>query len=291
MKNKLAKIYDNSQKTIFKHIIEYVGITFGSVFMAVGISLFLLPNELSTGGFSGISTIIYYLFKFPLGITMFVLNIPLFLIAFFRISKKLFFKSIFGTFILATFIDFFERFNPLTQDRFLACIYGGILVGIGTAIILKFKGSTGGSDLFSYVVRSFKPQFRASNVILIFDIVVISLNVLFFRTIEVGLYSAIAIFLMGKMIDIIFEGTNFTKTLLIISNKYDEIAKEVGRTIQRGSTGIYSKGMYTNEDKMMLLCVGSRSETYEIQRIAKKIDKKAFIIIINAREVLGEGFK
>jgi uncharacterized membrane-anchored protein YitT (DUF2179 family) len=96
---------------------------------------------------------------------------------------------------------------------------------------------------------------------------------------------------MGKMIDIIFEGTNFAKTLLIISPKYKEIAEEIGKELNRGSTGIYSKGMYTNEERTMLLCVGSRTEAYTIQSIAKKIDKGSFIIILNAREVLGKGFK
>ena len=123
------------------------------------------------------------------------------------------------------------------------------------------------------------------------DIVIISLNVLFFRDIEVGLYSAIAIYLMGKMIDIIFEGVYFTKMMFIISEKYEEIAQEIGEKVDRGSTGIYAKGMYTNQDKMMLLCVGSRNEVSKIKNIAVSVDNKAFIIISNAREAWGKGFK
>lgn len=123
------------------------------------------------------------------------------------------------------------------------------------------------------------------------DAVVILLNVFFFKTIEVGLYSVIAIFLMGKMIDIIFEGVNFAKIVLIISPKYKEIANSIGSEVNRGSTGLYSKGMYTNEEKLTLLCVGSRTEAYSMAEIARKIDKTAFIIILNAREVVGKGFK
>lgn len=259
--------------------------------MAVGISLFLVPNELSTGGFSGISLITYYLFKFPLGTTMLILNIPLLIIAFFKIGKELFFRSIYGTVLLATFVDWLDRLKPLTQDRFLACIYGGVLVGIGTAVILKLNGSTGGSDLLSYVIKEFRPQYRSSSLILIIDFIIITVNVFVFKTIEVGLYSTIAIYLMGKMIDIIFEGANFAKVILIISPKYREIAKQIGDEVRRGSTGIVSRGMYTSEEKMTLLCVGSRTESYVIENIAKKIDKNSFIIIINAREVLGKGFK
>lgn len=181
-----------------KVVLAYIGIAIGALLMAVGISLFLVPNELSTGGFSGISLITYYLFKFPLGITMLILNIPLLIIAFFKIGKGLFFRSIYGTVLLSTFVDWLDKLKPLTQDRFLACIYGGILVGIGTAVILKLNGSTGGSDLLSYVIKEFRPQYRSSSLILIIDFIIITVNVFVFKTIEVGLYSTIAIYLMGK---------------------------------------------------------------------------------------------
>ncbi len=184
-----------------------------------------------------------------------------------------------------------EKFKPLTQDRFLACVYGGIAIGIGTALVLKSESSTGGTDLLSYIIRSYKPHYSTSSLIVFIDAGIIALNVIFFRQIEIGLYSAIAIYIMGKMIDIVFEGTYFAKMMFIVSNKYEEIAKEVGDKVQRGSTGIYSKGMYTNEDKTTLLCVGSRNEIAKIKEIALKIDDKAFIIITNAREIWGKGFK
>ena len=168
-----------------KVVLAYIGIAIGALLMAIGISLFLVPNELSTGGFSGISLITYYLFKFPLGTTMLILNIPLLIIAFFKIGKGLFFRSIYGTVLLATFVDWLDRLKPLTQDRFLACIYGGILVGIGTAVILKLNGSTGGSDLLSYVIKEFRPQYRSSSLILIIDFIIITVNVFVFKTIEV----------------------------------------------------------------------------------------------------------
>ena len=287
----VEKICSNKQHRLNKTIKEYVLITLGCISMAMGVACFLLPNEISTGGFSGIATIVYYLFEFPLGTTILILNIPLLLIAYFRISKQLFFRSIYGTVVFSALIDIFDQIVPLTYDRFLGCIYGGVLMGIGTAIILKFRASTGGSDLLSYVIRSYKPQYRSSNLILTTDTIIITINVFFFKAIEVGLYSAIAIFLMGKMIDLIFEGVNFTKVVLIISPKYEEIAQKIGKNVNRGSTGVYSKGMYTNEEKMMLLCVGSRTESYEIEQIAKNIDRTSFIIILNAREVLGKGFK
>ena len=291
IKKDIERICNVKQNDIKKLISEYLFISLGCIVMAMGVSLFLLPNELSTGGFSGIATILYYLCGFPLGSTMLILNIPLLLIAYFKIGKQLFFRSIYGTVIFSVLVDILDKVETLTHDKFLGCIYGGILMGIGTAIVLKYKASTGGSDLLSYVIREYKPQYRSSNLILVTDAIIITLNVFFFRTVEVGLYSAIAIFLMGKMIDLIFEGINFTKVVLIISPMYKEIAEKIGNEVNRGSTGLYSRGMYTNEEKMTLLCVGSRTESYVIESIAKNVDRTSFIIILNAREVLGKGFK
>lgn len=272
-------------------IFNTVGLLVGSFVMACSTAFFLLPNKLSTGGFSGLATIAYYLFHVPVGTAMIVLNVPLFFIAFFRVGKGFIVKSIAGTVFLSLFLNFLEKFPAVTTDRFLACIYGGIIMGIGTAIILKVNGSTGGSDLLSYIVRSFNDKFRSGDLIIGIDTVIIILSILVFKEIEIGLYSAIAIYLMGKMIDIVFEGVNFTKVLFIVSDKSEEIAKIVGQVVQRGSTGIYAKGMHTNKDKTMLFCVGSRSEVARIKSIATKIDTKAFIVIFNAREAWGKGFE
>lgn len=279
------------QILIKKYIKEGIYIVIGCLLMAIGTSLFLLPNQLSSGGFAGISTIIYYLFKLPLGTTMLILNIPLLILTIIRVGKETAIKGIVGTIVLSAFIDILEKFEPLTQDRLLACIYGGIFVGLGTAIVLKASASTGGTDLLSYIIRSFKPYYRASNLIVIVDTAIILLNVIFFREIEIGLYSAIAIYLMGKMIDIVFEGIYFTKVMFIVSNKYKEIAKEIGEKLDRGSTGLYGKGMYTKEKKMMLWCVASRGEVAKIKEIAQEIDPKAFIVISSAREAWGKGFR
>ena len=132
---------------------------------------------------------------------------------------------------MSIFIDILDKFKPLTEDRILACVYGGIITGLGTAIILKVGSSTGGSDLLSNIIKGFNPSIRVGNMIVIIDIIIVTLNVLFFKEIEVGLYSAIAIYIMGKIIDIIFEGVYFTKLLIIISDKNEEIAKEIGKNI------------------------------------------------------------
>ena len=276
---------------IKKIIIEILGTILGAFIIAVAVSLFLLPNKLSSGGVAGIATITYYLFHMPMGISMLIINVPLFFMSILKIGKKFFVESIIGTVSLSVFIDILDKVTPLTEDKFLACIYGGILMGVGTAIILKCNSSTGGTDLFSYIARIYKPTMKVGEIIFLIDIAIVALNMIFLREIEIGLYSAIAIYLMGKIIDILFEGIYFTKLIYIVSDKAEEIAKEIGKKIGRGTTGIYGKGMYTNSDKLILICAVTRKDVGHTIQIIRKIDKKSFVIITNSREVLGLGFK
>lgn len=277
-----------SMKNIFT---EMLGTILGAFIIAIAVSLFLLPNKLSSGGVAGIATITYYLFHMPMGISMLIINIPLFLVSILKIGKGFFIKSIIGTISLSFFVDILDRLTPLTEDKFLACIYGGILMGVGTAILLKVNSSTGGTDLFSYIAKIYNPTIKVGEIIALVDIIIVVLNMIFLREIEIGLYSAIAIYLMGIIIDILFEGIYFTKLIYVVSDKSEEIAKEVGKTIKRGATGIYGKGMYTNADKLILMCAVPRKDVGNMIQIVRKIDKESFIIITNSREVLGLGFK
>lgn len=226
-----------------------------------------------------------------MGITIIVLNIPLFILTWIKKGKEFFIKGVIGTVFLSVFIDLLEKYEALTQDRLLACIYGGIIAGFGTSIVLRANASTGGTDMLAYVIREYKPTYGTGKLIVIIDIVIVILNVLFFKKIEIGLYSGIAIYLMGKVIDLIFEGVDFTKIIFIVSNNYQEISNKIVENVGRGITGIYAKGMYTNEEKTMLWCVASRNEAIRIKQISQKIDPKSFIVISNARETFGKGFK
>lgn len=259
--------------------------------MAFGVSQFLLPNQLSSGGVTGIATITYYFFNLPMGLTIFALNIPLFILSWIKKGKEFVIKGILGTGFLSLFIDLLDQYTVLTQDRLLACIYGGIIMGLGTSIILKADASTGGTDMLAYVIREYKPKYRTGNLIGTIDIIIIIINVIVFRKIEIGLYSAIAIYIMGKVIDVVFEGVNFTKMIFIISDKYLEISEKIVEHVGRGITGIHAKGMYTNDEKMMLWCIASRNEAMRIKQISKKIDPRSFVVISNAREAYGVGFK
>lgn len=274
-----------------KYFITGIYLILGCALMGFATGQFLLPNQLSTGGFSGIATILYYFLNINMGLTTILLNIPFLLIAYTKIGKGFILRAIIGTVLLSISLSVFENLGPLTTDRFLGCIYGAILMGLGTALVLRAEASTGGSDLIMNIVKKYKPTIRSSTVITIIDTIIVTLNVIFFKTIEIGLYSAIAIYIMGKIIDIFFEGINFSKMIFIVSDKYQEISEVISEEIGRGITAIYGKGMYTGSSKSILLCVTSRGEVAKIRKIIENIDPEVFLIISNAREVFGKGFK
>lgn len=274
-----------------KNSIDNLYLILGVILMAGGTSWLLLPNQLSTGGFSGIATITYYLFKFPVGMVIWILNIPLLILTIYKLGLKPLIRTIIGSALYSVFIDIFDKLPAITNDKFLACIYGGILMGLGTALVLKGHATTGGTELISTLLKEYNVKMKVGTLIILIDMGIVLLNMILLKKIEIGLYSAIAIYLMGKIIDIVFEGTEFTKLLFIVSDKSEEISEKIGGILKRGTTGLYGKGMYTNEEKMVLMCATNRRDVIKVKEIVNSIDKKSFIIIENAREVLGKGFK
>ena len=246
---------------------------------------------LSTGGVTGIATIVYYLFKIPVGTFSLILNIPILIFTFLRLGKTLLINSVIGSVVYSIFMDLLDKLPAFTNDGLLASIYGGVLLGIGTGIVLNAKATTGGTELVSNLIQTYNLNYRTSTLIMIIDSSIVLLNVIVFKEIEIGLYSAISIIIMGKVIDIIVEGTNFSKLIFIISEKNDKISRDIGENIKRGSTGLYGKGMFEDKDRLVLMCAAGRGDVLKIKHIVHSNDKNAFIIIANAREVLGKGFK
>ena len=274
-----------------KFIKENIISIIGSLFMAIGTSIFLVPNKLSSGGFAGIATIVYYLFNIEMGTTILLLNIPLFLLAYFKIGKNFLIKSGISTYVFSKLLDIFNNFNFYTEDKLLSGIYGGFCIGIGSALILKAQSSTGGTDLIVHLIKEYKPYLKMGSALAIIDIGIVLLNIIFLGNLEIGLYSFIAIFIIGKMIDLIFEGINFSKMIYIISDKSEEISNLINTEFKKGTTGLYGKGMYTKKDKLVIICVAKRNEIMRIKQLSRQIDKNSFIIINDAREVYGLGFK
>ena len=275
---------------IFSFFYELIFIIIGCSLAGFGVSNFLLPNQLSSGGFAGIATVFYYLFDIPMGTIIIIMNIPIFIWGYLKTGKDFILKTICATMLYSFFIDLFENILFI-EDKFLSCIYGGGLIGGGLALVFKSNASTGGTDLIAHIVQNYNSQIKISSMMVIIDIIVVIFNVIVFGELEIGLYSTITIFIIGKMIDIVFEGIDFCKIIYIISEKHDEIMKEINGKLQRGATALYGKGSFTNQNKMVIMCVSKRRDLEIIKQMSKRIDPKSFIIITDAREVIGLGFK
>ena len=264
----------------------------GCIFISAGIVFFLLPLKISAGGFSGIATITYYLFNLKLGTVISILNIPLLIIGFFRIGKYFFFKTMFATWLLSFCINFFENMNLFLNidDILLSAIYGGVIIGIGTTCIFKANNSTGGTELLIQIILSYKDNIKVSKLLIIIDSIIVGLNLIVFKQIEIGLYSFIVIFLNSKIVDLFIEGVNFTKIVYIISDKSTEISNKILNDLDKGLSGIYGKGMYQNKEKLILMCVIKKRDLIKLKEIVKQVDDAAFMIISDAIDVYGLGF-
>ena len=277
--------------SVFVFLKNILLIIIGCLVASFGTASFLVPSKLSSGGFSGIATILYYLFNFKIGSVIILLNIPLFIYSYFRIGKIFTCKSIFATVLYSKLIDIFDNRIIYIEDKFLACIYGGILIGLGLALVLKGGASTGGTDLVAHIAIKRQIKAKISTIIIIIDIFVVLMNIIAFKAIEIGLYSFISIWIIGKMIDVLFEGVNYSKVIYIITKKSNELKETLNIDLDKGVTCIYAETGFDRQEIKILMCVCKRYDVEKVKQASKKVDQNSFIIITDAREVYGLGFK
>ncbi|MDK2991101.1 MAG: hypothetical protein PWP48_334 [Clostridiales bacterium] len=267
---------------------DYLGIILGTLIVALSFNLFFVPNKIAPGGVGGIATVLYYLFKFPVGTTMLILNIPLFLAGVKVHGAGFGFKTLIATVLLSFFIDAI-KLQPLTHNEILAAVYGGIIMGIGLGIVFRSDATTGGTDLAAKIVHKFMPYITMGWLLFMIDTAVVTFAGAVFGP-EQALYAIIALFISSYVIDLIQEGLGSAKAFIVVSDKADEISKVILHDIDRGVTLLEGRGAYTQRKKDVILCVVSRTEVIRLKEIITAIDNKAFLIITDAREVHGEGF-
>jgi len=277
----------------FKHIMYTI---LGTFITAVAINIFFVPHNISSGGASGIGIILNYLFEFPVGTAVILINFPLFIIAVLKLGFKFTSKAILGTVLLSTFIDITANIANINafgvgDDFILSSIFGGLLMGLGLSFVFKGKASTGGSELLAQIVYKYRPVISMSQLMLVIDALIIITSSIVFESLSSGLYSLIAIFVSKKTIDIVFEGVNYTKIINIITKKEDVIAKRIIEEVERGATAIKCVGEYTKDEYVKIECVATITQIYKIKEIVREEDTKAFMYIAPATEVLGYGFK
>ncbi|ADQ13949.1 YitT family protein [Halanaerobium hydrogeniformans] len=272
-----------------RKILEYIGMTVGSFLIAVALTVFLVPNRIAAGGISGLATVIYYLTSFPIGITMLVINIPIFLASMKIMGTGFGMKTIYGIITFSLFTDLLQpNVVALTDDLLLASIYGGVLAGIGLGIVFRSRGTTGGTDMIATLINYFT-GITVGEGLLIADGIVVILAGIFFN-LEAALYAAVTIFITSQTIDVVQEGLHIKKAVLIISDHSEEINKKIVNELNRGTTKFKGEGGFTGRDKSVLMSIISRSEVSSLKKIVAEIDKEAFVVISNANEVIGEGF-
>lgn len=270
---------------------KYMVIIFGTFVMAVGIDVFLLPAKISSGGINTIGTVLLYLFGVPLSVTNILLNLVLFVFGYKYLGKESTIKTAAGILLLSFFLEIVRPIPHYSGDIFISAAAGGILMGIGLGMIIRVEASTGGSDFAGMILHRFFPHISVAGFIAVIDCVIISVSGLIFKSLTVTGYSFLALFLAAKVADSLLSMGDAAKSVYILSAKSRELAKIITENINRGATGIYCRGMYTDTEGLMLLCVVNPKELPRLTAYVRKIDPDAFIIICDAKEVLGEGFK
>lgn len=288
MKKLLIKLKERLQA--FHTAYEYVGITLGLILTAAAIDIFLVPNKLVAGGVSGIATVLHYTIGVPVGMTMLVFNIILLIIGTRVFGKSYSIKTIYGAVGVSILVDILYMILPkVTGDPMLSAVYGGILSGIGMGIVFKYKGNTGGTDIVAQIIQKFS-NIPVGKAFLIVDGLIILMAAAVFG-LKLALYGMLVIIVMGWVIDLVQEGLASGKIVYIISEKNQEIAADILHVLDRGATFLSSIGAYTGIKRNMIMVVVERKELEETLEIVRKHDPKAFVIVHDAKEVIGHGFK
>lgn len=301
--NKLFRLTSDEKlfsKAWFK---SYAFIVLGSFILAVGFVYFITPYKIVPGGVYGISIVIHYLTKgmfsfapegLPVGTMGLIMNIPLTYLGIKILGPRFGIKTVIGFILSSFFIDlltyFWGDYPLVANEALLSSIFGGVLLGFGLGLIFKSKATSGGSDIIAMIFAKYTRQ-PVGQLLIYVDSVIVIFGLIAFQDWKIPLYSWIVIFITGKVIDTTLEGVNYNKTLLIISDKYDEIRNKILFDLERGGTLIKAEGMYEGVERKLIFTNVTRREAYILQEFIRDIDPKAFVTIIDANEIIGDGFK
>jgi uncharacterized membrane-anchored protein YitT (DUF2179 family) len=263
----------------------------GCSLYAIGVNSFTIPNNIAQSGITGLAVVLNYLFEMPVGTVNLIMNIPLLILMWVFLGKKLVARTLWVTVLLSTALDVFSLFMPeYTGDKILASLFCGLLQGAGLGLIMITGATSGGTDIVGRLIHKKWPHITVGTIVMIADALVVGLGMLVFRSIESGLYAIIMIFVSTKVIDALIYGTGNGKMLMIVTEKADEVSQAIVHSSPRGVSILPAKGAYTGNNKNILLCVGRKHEVSGILKTVKSVDDKTFIIVSEANEILGEGF-
>lgn len=274
---------------ILRTIKKYTLLFIGSIIAAVGLEIFLIPNQIIDGGVVGISIMASHLTGFPLGLFIIGLNLPFFYLGYMQIGKTFTISTLFSVVSLAYWVNIFRPIPGFTNDLFLAAVFGGITVGIGVGLIIRYGGSLDGTEIVAIILDK-RTGFSVGEIIMFFNIFILASAGLVFGW-DKAMYSLVAYFVAFKVIDITIEGLDESKAVMIVSDKPGEIAEVLLARLGRGVTILHGEGGYSKEDKLVLYSVITRLEVAKLKSIIDEIDDSAFVTINDVYEVMGGRFK
>lgn len=277
-----------------KWLKSYSFIVVGTFILSIGYVYFITPYKIVPGGVYGVSIVIHHLFNLPVGMVALAFNIPLTIIGTRLLGPRFGAKTIVGFVLTSIFVDtlgYFSKYEPLVQDDpLLSAIFGGVMMGIGVGFIFKSKATSGGTDVVAMITAKYT-RMPLGQLMIVIDSAIVLVGLVAFGDWKIPLYSWIVIFIMGKVIDVVLQGISYDKTIFIISDKHDEIRDKIIKDLHRGGTFFAGEGMYNGAPKKVIFTVVNRREMSILQDYIHTIDPRAFMTVIDANEILGEGFK
>lgn len=264
----------------------------GCMVFSFGVISIIEPNEISPGGFTGIATVFNYWWGLPVGVTVFVLNIPLLILQYTNFGGSFVIKTAAATFILSMSLSVAEAVLPLFRlDGILAAVFGGLLTGFGLSLVLLRGATTGGADAVAKLINKRYTQIGVGRIIMLTDLVVIALSVIAYGNIESALYSVVTIYVSSRVIDAVLYGADKGKMVYIITKKQDEVSSAIYSALRRGVTKIDAVGGYTGEKRVLLLCAVRIHEVGSVLRSVADADAAAFTVVAEVGQIIGEGFR
>ena len=289
MKNNNKVSLLRRRKTAMDWIKKYLVLIIGSLIYSAGLEIFLVPNNIIDGGIVGISIMASYLTGIPFGVYMLVLNLPFLYLGYKQIGKTFAISTIISIIALSIFSEFLEPVPQITQDYFLAAIFGGIIAGAGVGLVIRQGGSLDGTEITAIILDR-KTSFSVGEVVMFFNLFILGAAGFVFGW-DKAMYYLVAYFIISKMIDVVLKGLDESYAVMIVSDEYEEIADALMHRLGRGVTYLHGQGAYTGDDKQVLYCVVTRLEVVKLKEIALEKDETAFVTINPVHDIVGGRFK
>jgi len=272
-------------------ILDVLKTVVGCAAFGLGFSLFLEPNNLNSGGISGLAMVIQHILGFgSVGTIVALINLPLFALAGMKVGKKFFWGSLLGMVLLSTFIDLFAMLPKPETENLVGALYGGVICGFGGGLVFSSGFSTGGSDIVVRLVKKKWQYIPLGIITTCFDLCIAILTAIVFKNINQALYCGVAIFVTGRVVDAVVYSFDYSKVALIVTQKHEEVAQRLGRELHRGATFLEGQGSYSHKNTKVVLTAVKRQQIADMKKIVVEIDPDAFIIVQEAHQVLGDGF-